>query len=121
MITKKTGTIPYGPVSPILEGGTDPLRVTWYPDETYVPALMEAAASQGLTPQHVATDVMSWGISQGWSYTVPPDVSTVFFSQADMKIVREALGNPEQGITGAAIAALVRAGKAKIHAVTQVA
>lgn len=107
MISKKTGTIPYGPVAPILTSGTPDLSVTWYPDETYWPALREAAESQGVTPQQVAQETMSWGISQGWSYAVPSGVTTVFFSQADIRAISETLGCPMQSVTGAAIAAMI--------------
>lgn len=92
-----TEVTPGGPM------GTVGFGITWFPDETYEPVLRETAQMQGSTPQQVAADIMNWGIANGWTYNMVPEVTTVFLSRKSAEIIRQALGNPEI-ITGEAIA-----------------
>ena len=79
---------------------------TWYPDPTYTPVLEENASVQGSTVDQLVQDFMDYGVGQGWGYALSPDVSTVFFSKADMEYLRKDIGKPQ--ITGTDIAEWVR-------------
>jgi hypothetical protein len=78
----------------------------WRPDPTYVPVLEEIATSQGVTVSQCVQNLIDWGVSQNWGYSINPDTQVMFFTRDDFRAICEAFDKSH--VTGTELAAFIR-------------